>query len=85
MARVKPGVSPINTKHIVPTLAGTKVERPVYRVYDVIGGVINPTIMLAFVPGSEALAYTPAPYLAITLNALASDCEPSTEADVFYQ
>lgn len=85
MARIKPGVSPVNTKHIVPTLIGNKVTRPVYSVYDVIGGPINPLIMLAFVPGSEALEYAPAPYLSVTLNAIAGDCEPATEADVFYQ
>jgi hypothetical protein len=94
--KLKPGASPLMTRHIVPTPVGKSFARPIYR-------VVHHTGIESHLPQSEivlTLAYDGprpskwslfpskdsfAPFITLPLSILASEVEPLTEADVFFE
>jgi len=88
--KVKNGETGKGTRHHIPTfIGGVGVTKPIYQVYHVSGLDVNKpseetkTVFLAYDGGKSP--YTYAPYLCMTLDALASDGEAVTAEDVFWK
>ena len=86
--RLKKEVNPIGTRHKIPTQTPTGISTPTYKVNRIIGDRM-------FVPSADILvelAYVAehrsqhhfTPFLMLSLQTLASDGEPVSEADVFW-
>lgn len=87
--KLKKGINPVGTRHKVPTIvAGGTLTTPTYRVSDIVGDKQNQPsqgvlVVLAFDDVKPIYDHTP--FLTLSLNVLASDCEPVAEADVFWE
>ena len=88
--KLKPGASPLMTRHIVPTPVGKSFARPIYRVVHHTGieshlPQSEIVLTLAFDGGPIQWGATFAPFITLPLSILASEVEPLTEADVFFE
>lgn len=87
--KLKKSVNPVGTLHKVPTIvSGGTLTTPTYRVSDIVGDSKNQPsqgvlVVLAFDDVKPIYDYSP--FVTLSLNVMASDCEPVSEADVFWE
>ena len=88
--KLKNGETGKGTRHHIPTyVPGVGVTKPIYQVYHVSGleqhvsSEETKTVFLAYDDLKSPYVY--APYLCMTLDALASDGEAVTAEDVFWK